>query len=262
MTHKNEQLVRDNNVEMMHKQGHTKATRIQCGFLNEKEKWILGASRDGLVTDPSRKDPHGIFEAKYFIVKDGEGLKDALMWNSICKTSDSGVLQVNKNRMYFYLVQQQRLCCEKIQSGKVMKNSFAQRFPLNTNSGRRNKRTLNNFMIWYIIYELAYPRVREGLQWLYVGVVLTDHIQSTFRKSSIKWYIFITTWKFFQTKHRNFLLHCSFTFFNSCNSTWRSLSLSILISSTHFSRVGGWQQQSRSGNLLFFSLYTAILHSL
>ena len=38
MTHKNEQLVRDNNVEMMHKQGHTKATRIQCGFLNEKEK--------------------------------------------------------------------------------------------------------------------------------------------------------------------------------------------------------------------------------
>ena len=35
------------------------------------------------------------------------------MWNSICKTSDSDVLQVNKNRMYFYLVQQQQLCCEK-----------------------------------------------------------------------------------------------------------------------------------------------------
>ena len=134
------------------------------------------------------------------------------------------------------------------QSWKVMKNSFAQRFPLNTNGGRRNKRTLNNFMIWYIIYELAYPRLRDGLQWLHVGIVLTDHIQSTFRKS---------TWKFFQTKHRHFLLHCSFTFFNSCNSTWWSLSFSILISSTHFSRVGGWQQQSRSGNLQFFSLHTA-----
>ena len=107
----------------------------------------MGASPDGLVTDPSRKDPHGIFEAKYFIVKDGEGLKDALMWNSICKTSDSGVIQVNKNRMYFYLVQQQRLCCEKIQSWKVMKNSFAHKFPLSTNGGRRNKRTVNNFMI-------------------------------------------------------------------------------------------------------------------
>ena len=100
----------------MHKQGHTKATAVtQCGFLDEKEKGILGASPDGQITAPSRKDPHGIFEAKYIIVKDGEGLKDALMWNSTCKTSDSGVLQVNKNRMYFYLpvVQQQQLCCEK-----------------------------------------------------------------------------------------------------------------------------------------------------
>ena len=39
MTQKNDQLVRDNNIEMMHKQGHTKATAVtQCGFLNEKEK--------------------------------------------------------------------------------------------------------------------------------------------------------------------------------------------------------------------------------
>ena len=36
------------------------------------------------------------------------------MGNSICKTSDSGVLQVNKNHMYFYLLQQQlAVCCEK-----------------------------------------------------------------------------------------------------------------------------------------------------
>ena len=65
-------------------------------------------------------------------------------------------------------------------------------------------------ILWYDISYMSYPRVREGLQWLYVGIVLTDHIQSTFRKSSIKLYIFITTWKFFQTKHRNFLP--SFTF--------------------------------------------------
>lgn len=38
MTQKNDQLVRDNNIEMMYKQGHTKATLTQCGFLNEKEK--------------------------------------------------------------------------------------------------------------------------------------------------------------------------------------------------------------------------------
>lgn len=72
MTHKNEQLVRDNNIEIMNKQGHTKATVTQCGSLNEKEKEILGASPEGLITDPSRKDPHGIFEAKYINVKHGD----------------------------------------------------------------------------------------------------------------------------------------------------------------------------------------------
>ena len=44
MTQKNDQLVRDNNIEMMHKQGHTKATAVtQCGFLNEflfKSWWL------------------------------------------------------------------------------------------------------------------------------------------------------------------------------------------------------------------------------
>ena len=46
-------------------------------FLQKKEKGSLGASPDGLIKDPSRKDPHGIFEAKYIILK-GESLKDAL----------------------------------------------------------------------------------------------------------------------------------------------------------------------------------------
>ena len=42
MTHKNEQLVRDNNIKMMHKQGHTKVTVTQCGLLDEKKKefWV------------------------------------------------------------------------------------------------------------------------------------------------------------------------------------------------------------------------------
>lgn len=48
-------------------------------FLQKKEKGSLGASPDGLIKDPSRKDPHGIFEAKYIILKDGESLKDALL---------------------------------------------------------------------------------------------------------------------------------------------------------------------------------------
>ena len=66
----NEQLVRDNNIEMMHKQAGTlKGHSNTMWFLGRKEKGILGESPDGLITDLSRKDPHGVFEAKYVIVK-------------------------------------------------------------------------------------------------------------------------------------------------------------------------------------------------
>ena len=57
----------------------------KCGFFVEKEKGILGASPDGLVTDPSKGSPHGIIEAKNVIVKDGETLKDALYGNLYVK---------------------------------------------------------------------------------------------------------------------------------------------------------------------------------
>lgn len=79
----------------MHLQGHTSVQIAKCGFFDEKEKRILGASPEG----------HGIIEAKNVIVKDGETLKDALIQKSICKMSDTG-LKVNKSHMYFYQVQQ------------------------------------------------------------------------------------------------------------------------------------------------------------
>ena len=78
----------------------------KCRFFVEKKKGILGASPDGLATDPSKSSPHEIIEANNVIVKDGETLKDALIWKSICKMSDTG-LKVNKSHMYFYHIQQQ-----------------------------------------------------------------------------------------------------------------------------------------------------------
>ena len=68
-------------------------------FFVEKEKGILGASPDGLVTDPSHRSSHGIIGAKNVTVKDGETLKDALLRKSICKMSDN-VLKVNMSHMY------------------------------------------------------------------------------------------------------------------------------------------------------------------
>ena len=65
----NEQLVIDKYTELMHQQGHTRVHVAKCGFFVEKEKGILGASPDGLVTDPSHRSPHGIIEAKNVTVK-------------------------------------------------------------------------------------------------------------------------------------------------------------------------------------------------
>jgi len=69
----------------------------------------LGASPDGLITDPSKSSPHGVIEAKNVTVKDSETLTDAL----ICKMSDTG-LKVNQSHMYFYQVQQQLFVVDRL----------------------------------------------------------------------------------------------------------------------------------------------------
>ena len=103
----NEQLVMHEYTDLMHQQGHTRVHLAKCGFFVEKEKGILGASPDGLVTDPSNlRSPHGIIQAKNAILKDGETLKDALIRKSICKMSDTD-LKVHRSHMYFYQAQQQ-----------------------------------------------------------------------------------------------------------------------------------------------------------
>lgn len=77
-------------------------------FYIEKKKGILGASPDGLVTDPIRNNPYGLIEAKNVLVQDGETLKDALVRKSVRKMSETG-FKVKKNHMYFYQIQQQLL---------------------------------------------------------------------------------------------------------------------------------------------------------
>ena len=141
----NEQLVIDKYTDLMHQQGHTRELVAKCGFFVEKEKGILAASPNGLVTDPSKGNPHGIIEAKNVIVKDGETLKDALIRKSICKMSDTG-LKVNKSHMYFYQVQQQ-LCRQQTLGCTqglsllylgVTENFFMRKLPFSQNGGRRS----------------------------------------------------------------------------------------------------------------------------
>ena len=137
----NEQLVIDKYTELMHQQGHTRVHVVKCGFFVEKEKGVLGASPDGLVTDPSHRSPHGIIEAKNVTVKDGETLKDALLRKSICKMSDN-VLKVNKSHMYFYQVQEQLFVVNRLWGVLAILGSngefFMRKLLFSQNGGRRS----------------------------------------------------------------------------------------------------------------------------
>ena len=59
-------------------------------FFFKKKREIVGASPDGLVTDPSKNNVHKIIEAKNVIVIDDETLKDSPM-KSKCRLFDTGL---------------------------------------------------------------------------------------------------------------------------------------------------------------------------
>ena len=162
----NEHLVIEKYTEMMHHQGHTKVQVTKCGFFVEKEKGILGASPDGLITDPSKCNPYGIIEAKNVIVKDGETLKDALIRKSVCKMSDAG-LKVNKSHMYFYQVQQQLFVVNRLWGVLAILGSngefFNEQISFEPEWWKEKLKNIETFYDKFIVYELAYPRLRDGL---------------------------------------------------------------------------------------------------
>ena len=162
----NEQLVIDKYTDLMHQQGHTSVHVAKCGFFVEKEKGILGASPDGLVTYPSKRSPYGIIKAKNVIVKDSETLKDALIRKSICKMSDTG-LKVNKSHIYFYQVQQQLFVVSRLWGVLAILGSngefFHEEIAFQPEWWKEKLMNIEQFYDKYIIYELAYPRIRDGL---------------------------------------------------------------------------------------------------
>ena len=84
-------------------QGHCGLKVENCGFFVAKNHGFLGASPDGLVTDPSIENPLGVIEVKNVTVKDSEELSLALVRKSICKKDG----MVNERHMYYYQIQQQ-----------------------------------------------------------------------------------------------------------------------------------------------------------
>ena len=116
----------------------------------EKEKGILGASPDGLATGRSKlRSP-----------------QDALIRKSICKMSDTG-LKVNKSHMYFYQVQQQLSFVNRLWDVLAILVSngefFHEEIAFQPEWWKEKLTNIEQFYDKYIIYELAYPRIRHGL---------------------------------------------------------------------------------------------------
>ena len=97
---------------------------------------------------------------------DSETLKDALIRKSICIMSDTG-LKVNQSHMYFYQVQQQLCVVNGLWGVLAILGSngefFREEIAFQPEWWKEKPMNIEQFYDKYIIYELAYPRIRDGL---------------------------------------------------------------------------------------------------
>ena len=159
----NEDLTISQYVEKMKKDGHEGLEVQSCGFFVSKSHGFLGASPDGLVTDESCENPLGLVEVKNIKLKENETLKMALVRKGIC--NKNGI--INKSHQYYYQIQQQAFVAERTWCDFVVRGSnnelFQQRVPFNMAWWKEKLVHLENFFDQYILPELAYPRLKFGL---------------------------------------------------------------------------------------------------
>lgn len=160
---KNEKQAVTDYVKKMQQEGHCGLIVENCGFFVAKHHGFIGASPDGLVTDPSVENPLGVIEVKNIIVKDSEDLSLALIRKSICKSDG----MVNKSHMYYYQIQQQLFVVNRTWCDFVVRGSngalYCKRVPYDPTWWIEKLANLESFYDSYILPELAYPRIRDGL---------------------------------------------------------------------------------------------------
>lgn len=161
-----EQIVKDYVTEKNHN-GNTQVTVARCGFFVSKTHGYLGASPDGLVSDPSFVPPSGLLEMKYIQVLEEETLQDALLRKRIC-TVENDKLQINKTHKYNYQIQHQMYVTSKTWTDFVVKSStggplYIERVFFNKEFWGKVFPKLELFFNNFMLPELAYPRLRDGL---------------------------------------------------------------------------------------------------
>ena len=96
----------------------------------------------------------------------GETLESALLRLNIIKRTN-GCLSVNENHQYYYQMQQQLFCAERKWVDFVASDGytlFVKRVLLDHDFWTRNLPRLQRFYYNVILLELAYPRVKNGLE--------------------------------------------------------------------------------------------------
>ena len=134
----------------------------QCGFFISEKHPFLGASPDGLVGS------EGLVEVKKVHPRESETLYQALLRQQICKSDieNPAELVVNKNHRYYCQVQQQLLCTQRSWGDFVASDGsslYLHRVTFDEEFWRKRIPQLEKFYHDYILLELAYPRVKHGL---------------------------------------------------------------------------------------------------
>ena len=154
---------------------YSKETNVEVhksGLFISKTHPFLAASPDGLIGDDK------LVEVKKVHPKDNEGLLESLVRRRICKKNGKGQLILNPTHSYYYQVQQQLFCSGRKVEDFVASDGdsmYIDTVKYDEAFWEKNLPRLQGFFYDCMLLEMAYPRVKYGLDRLgKLGITYTS----------------------------------------------------------------------------------------
>ena len=142
---------------------YSKETNVEVhksGLFISKTHPFLAASPDGLIGDDK------LVEVKKVHPKDNEGLLESLVRRRICKKNGKGQLILCPTHSYYYQVQQQLFCSGRKVEDLVASDGdsmYIETVKYDEAFWEKNLPRLQGFFYDCMLLEMAYPRVKYGL---------------------------------------------------------------------------------------------------
>lgn len=154
---------------------YSKETNVEVhksGLFISKTHPFLAASPDGLIGDDK------LVEVKKVHPKDNEGLLESLVRRRICKKNGKGQLILCPTHSYYYQVQQQLFCSGRKVEDFVASDGdsmYIETVKYDEAFWEKNLPRLQGFFYDCMLLEMAYPRVKYGLDRLgKLGITYTS----------------------------------------------------------------------------------------